>query len=182
MHAIQHRTQNYDTTDDASLSCINLTDSAAAACFRGFAVAGWARPVSDRAHLHAVQKLRGACDELIAKKETFEVIALSAVDVTEIRDQAEEILRAAGCAYARAIAKAQIAKSQVAKAHAEMTARILAEQEAVAERRGSAAIDHCAGVVPAAITVLRPLRRAARRAADVILFRKRTAWRIPLAA
>src|SRR5262245_66646639 len=93
MHAIQHRTQNYDTTDDASLSCINLTDSAAAACFRGFAVAGWARPVSDSAHLHAVQKLRGACDELIAKKETFEVIALSAVDATEMGSGGRNIAR-----------------------------------------------------------------------------------------
>jgi hypothetical protein len=177
MLAIRHRIQDDDTAETA-LPCIDLTDSTAAACLRDVSVAGYARPVVDHIHQRAVQKLRGLCDELITKTELCEAIELPRRDAREFRDQAEAILRAAGCAYAKAIAKAKIAKAQ-----AEMMARVVAEQQAVAEKRAADRLDDGGQTAAAAEGGrARPLHGVARRAADVILFRKRTDGRVPLAA
>jgi hypothetical protein len=113
-------------------------------------------------HQRAVDKLRLLCDDLITKKSILEPAEKPAGKAHEFRDRAEEMLRAAGSAYAKAIAKAQ----------AEMMVRVLAEQQAIAEKRGRIVAEDRAEVPDARVRA-QPLRLVARRAADVILFRQR---------
>ncbi len=119
-------------------------------------------------------ELRVLCADLTVEGLIREAADRPPGEAHELRDRAEQMLRPAGCAYAQAIAKAQIAKAQ-----AEMMARIQAEQQTIAEQRASAATEDHAKV-PAAVA--RPLRLVARRVVDAILFWKRNAERVPIAS
>jgi len=163
--ATKQRLQDNGDTAQVELSSIELTDSAAATCLRGLVLASQVQPVFSLAHQNAVAKLRVLCAELVAKKPTLETAEKPTGASHEFHDRPEQMLRAAGCAYAKAIANAQIAKAQ-----AEMMARVLSEQQAIAEKRGRVVAEDRVEV-PAAVA--QPLRLVARRAADVILFRKR---------
>lgn len=165
--ANKQRLQDDCDTAEATLSCVNLTDRTAAAYFRGLALASHSQAVLSLTHQRAVDKLRLLCDDLITKKSILEPAEKPTGKAHEFRDRAEEMLRAAGCAYAKAIAKAKIAKAQ-----AEMIARVLAEQQAIAEKRGRIVAEDRVEVADTRVRA-QPLRLVARRAADVILFRKR---------
>ena len=165
--AINQRLQDNGDTAEPELPCIELTDSTATACLSGLALASHFQPVFSPMHQRAVGKLRALCADLITKKPILEAAEMPAGEVRDFRERAQQMLRAAGCAYAKAIAKAQIAKAQ-----AEMMARVLAEQQAIAEKRGRIVAEDRAEV-PEARVRAQPLRLVARRAADVILFRKR---------
>ncbi len=160
--ANKQRLQDDCDTAEATLSCVNLTDRTAAACFRGLALASHSQAVLSLTHQRAVDKLRLLCDDLITKKSILEPAEKPTGKAHEFRDRAEEMLRAAGSAYAKAIAKAQT----------EMMVRVLAEQQAIAEKRGRIVAEDRAEVPDARVRA-QPLRLVARRAADVILFRKR---------